>query len=85
MVISQIFITQSSTHVYRMLKRISGNERTLVNFKSHFKEAYLDQEELEQTVGVSRYGSANDVKHGEMEDASINVFVSNGSNRSATC
>ena len=41
----------------------------------HFQEAYLDREELEQTTSVAGYGSANNVKHGEMEDSFMN-FVS---------
>ena len=49
--ITQILETQEYAHVYAMWTRILANERTLVRFKAHFREAYLDRKELKQTVG----------------------------------
>ena len=60
--ITQILEMQEYTHGYRMWKRISSNEITWVSFKSHFQEAYLDQEKLEQTAEAAGYGSANNSK-----------------------
>ena len=43
-----------------------------MRFKAHLQEAYLDREELEQTSVAACYGSANNIKNGEMEDAFTN-------------
>ena len=55
-----------------MWKSIAADNRTWVQFKSHFQEYYLDIEELGQTTGVAGYGSVNNSKHGEMEDDFMN-------------
>ena len=35
----------------------------------------LDREELKQTAGAAVYGSANNFKHGKMEDAFMNFLL----------
>ena len=52
-----------------MWKTIAANEHTWVRFKAHFQEALFEREELDTTEGESGYGRANNVKHGDMEDA----------------
>ena len=42
-------------------------------FKSNFQDTELYIEDIEQTGGAAGYGSANNVKHGEMEDAFTNL------------
>ena len=59
-----------------MWKIITANESTWLPLKEHFQEAYLDREELEKISGAAGYGSAHNVKHGEMEDSIIH-FASN--------
>ena len=68
----KIHATQEKKHAYLMWKRITANERTWVHFKAHFQEAYLNREYIEQKTGATGYGSFNNVKHGEMEDAFMN-------------
>ena len=51
---------------------VAGN-RTWVRFKSRFQGSYLDREELKQTAGVAGYKSANNVKHGDMEDTFMHL------------
>ena len=46
-----------------------------MQFKTHFQEAYLDREELEKTAGAAGCGSANNIKHREMEDAFMNFAL----------
>ena len=46
-----------------------------MRFKAHFQESYLDQEELEKTLGAAGNGNSNNVKHGKMEDAFINISL----------
>ena len=70
--ISHILETQEYTHAYQMWEIILANKRTQVRFKNKFQEAYLGREELEQTEGAAGYGSANNVKHGEMDNAFMN-------------
>ena len=55
-----------------MWKSLIANERTWVSFKELFQEEYLDKEELDQTSWVEGYGSANNVKHSEIEDTFMN-------------
>ena len=70
--IAKIMATQEYIHVYRMWNSIAADNRTWVQFKSHFQESYIDREYLRQTAGVVGYGSANNVKHSEMEDSFMN-------------
>ena len=73
--VARIMETEECTHVYRMWKSIAEDNHTWVWLKSHFQEACIDREEIEQTSGAAGYGSANSVKHGEMEDTFM-VFAS---------
>ena len=67
--VAKILSTQEYQHAYRMWKSIAADNIMWVRFKSHFQEACMDREDLEQTAREAGYGSANNVKHGEMEDA----------------
>ena len=71
----KIHATQENNHAYLMWKIIAANERTWVRFKAHFQEAYLNREDIEQKTGATGYGSFNNVKHGEMEDAFMNFAL----------
>ena len=42
---------------------------------AHFQEEYLDREDRKQTAGVAGYGSTNNVKYYEMEDAFMNFAL----------
>ena len=66
---------QEYTHAYCAWKSIAADNCTWVRFKSYFKEAYLEREEIEHTDGAEGYGRANNVKHGDMEDAFM-IFAS---------
>ena len=73
--IAKIFVKQEYTHVYRMWKSIKDYDCTWVRFKAHIQESCLYRKELEQTVGYAVYWNANNIKHGELEDA-FTDFVS---------
>ena len=73
--VAKMMATQEYTHAYRMLKSIAADNRTWVQFKSHFQEAYLDREDIEPTAWAAGYGSAKNLKHGEMEDAFMNFVL----------
>ena len=73
--IEKVLVTQEYTHTYCMRKSIDASDCMWVRLKSNFQEAYLEREELKHTSGVSGYGSANNVKNGDMEDTFMN-FVS---------
>ena len=66
-----------------MRKSIVTDNRTWVQFKSHFQESYLDIEDPEQTAGAVGYGSDINVKHGEIEDAFMNFASATASRGTA--
>ena len=66
-----------------MCKSIVEDNRTWAQLKSKFQEAYLDREYLKQTAGAARYGTAHNVKSGDMEDYFMN-FVSDTEARDAS-
>ena len=70
--VEKILAMQKYSHEYCMWKSIAVDNCTLVRFKSHFQEAYLEREDIEQTDGATGYGSDSNVNHGEMEDAFMN-------------
>ena len=69
--VTKIFAKQEYTHVYLMWKSVQTNQGIQVRFKEYFQKAYLDRDALKQIAGEAGYGSANNVKHGEMEHASM--------------
>ena len=71
--VAKILATQEYKHAYHMWKSIAADNCTWVRFKSHFQEACLDREELDQTSGAAGYGSSNNVKHIVMEDSSMHL------------
>ena len=64
--VAKMLETQEYTHTYRMWKSITADDNIWLRFKAHFQEACLEIEDLEQMSGAEGYGSANNVKHGEM-------------------
>ena len=73
--ISKILATQEYTHVYCMWKILADDDCTWVKFRVHLHDAYLERKQLKQTAGASGYGSDNNVKHGEIEDAFIKIAL----------
>ena len=58
-----------------MWKSIAEDNCTWVRLRSHFQRAYLDREEIDHTAGTAGYGSANNFKNGDMEDALTNLVT----------
>ena len=81
--VTQIFATQEYTHKYRMWKSITANERTWVCFRGNLQYSYLDKEKLEKTAVAAGCSSANNVKHGEIEDAFMNFASATAENDAA--
>ena len=71
--ITKTLTTQEYTHAYCMWNSITADYCAWVRFKENFQESCLDREYPEQTAGAEGYGSANNVKYGEMEDAFMNL------------
>ena len=71
--VATFLATQEYKHAYHMRKSIAADNCTWVRFKSHFQEACLEREELDQTAGAAGYGSSKNVKHGDMEDSSTHL------------
>ena len=73
--VAKCLATQEYAYSYRMWKSTEADNRKRVPFKSHFQDAYLDREDTKQTAGSAGYGSAKNVKHGEIEDDFINLAL----------
>ena len=81
--VAKILATQEYTHAYHMWKSIADDEHTSMHFKLYFREAYIYRYELEQTAVSMGYGSANNVNHGEIEDAFVNFELATASRYAA--
>ena len=73
--VAKCLATQEYAYSYRMWKSTEADNRKRVPFKSHFQDAYLDREDTKQTAGSAGYGSAKNVKHGEIEDDFMNLAL----------
>ena len=74
---------QEYTHVYQICKSISTYDCIWLQCNAHFQEAYMHREGHEQRSGAIGCESANNVKHGKMEDDFM-IFALDTAARDAT-